>query len=287
LSVLPELILSIVWLWALYALLSAAFALGFRIGGFFDLSVGGSFLVGGYASWAFAKVAPVFIAVGGGVFLAAGIAVALGRWLVAPLAIRLPPLAMFVVSLAVLYIAQALAAITFGEGALMLGQGPARVFKLGDVTITDVQLLFGAAAAASLAGLAMWLRVSAWGRFARSVADDRTLAYLFGIPVDGAILRCYAISGALAGLAGAFFVVDRSIDPSQAMTVLLVAMVAAVLGGHSVNAAIVGALILAALETSLGFMLPGNWRATIAFTVLLGVLIIRGGELAQIARRQI
>lgn len=286
-GVILELVLALLWLWALYGLLSAAFALGFRVGGFFDLSVGASFLVGAYASWALARAAPLFVAVGGGVLLAALGAVALGRWLVAPLAVRLPPLALFVATLAVLYMVQALAAITFGEGALVLRSGPAPVFDLGPVNVTDIQLAFGAATAAALIGVSIWLRVSRWGRFARAVADDRGLAALFVVPVQGTILRCYAVGGALAGLAGAFFVADRAIDPSQALTVLLAAMAAAVLGGESINAAIVGALVLAGLETSLGFFLPGNWRTTVAFGVLLAVLVARGGGLAQVVRRRI
>lgn len=286
-TVLPDLTLAALGVWTLYAPLSVAFALGFRVGGFFDLSVGGSFLVGAYATWSLVKVVPFHIAVGSGVVLAALGAVALGRWLIAPLAVRLPPLALFVVTLAILYIAQAVAGITFGEGALVLESSPSAVFDLGFVSVTEIQLTFVAAATASLVWTGMWLRHSVWGRFARAVADDRDLAVLFGMPVDGVILRCYALSGALAGLAGGFFVADRAIDPSQALTVLLAAMVATVLGGESIIAAVMGALMLAVLETILGFLLPGNWKATVAFTVLLAVLIVRGGGLAQVARRRI
>lgn len=286
-GVLFELLLTALGLWALYGLLSAAFALGFRVGGFFDLSVGASFLVGAYGCWTIAKVAPLVVAAAGGVLLAAVGSVAIGRWLVAPLAVRVPPLALFVATLAVLYVAQAVAALTFGEAALVIRSGPAPVLRLGSVNITDVQLAFGAAAAVSLVVVGTWLRVSRWGRFARAIADDRELAGLFAMPVQGAILRCHALGGALAGLAGAFFVADRSIDPPQALTVLLAAMAAAVLGGESFRGAIFGGLILAVLETVLGFGLPGNWRTTVAFSVLLAVLIVRGGGLTQVARRRI
>ena len=282
-----ELILATLWLWALYGLLSAAFALSFRVGGFFDLSVGASFLVGGYGSWLVAKIAPPLLAVVGGVCLATLVAISLGRWLVAPLAVRLPPLALFVATLAVLYIAQAVAAVCFGESALVLWSGPARSYDLGAVNITTVQLTFGIATAVLLFGLIFWLQISRWGRFARAIADDRVLATLLVIPVQGTILRCYGISGALAGFAGAFFVADRAIDPSQGLTVLLAAMVGAVLGGKSIGGAILGALVLATLETGLGFLLQGNWKTTVAFGVLLTVLIARPDGVTQIVRRRI
>jgi branched-subunit amino acid ABC-type transport system permease component len=64
-------------------------------------------------------------------------------------------------------------------------------------------------------------------------------------------------------------------------------MVAAVIGGEAIHRAILGALLLAGLETLLGFWLPGNWKATVAFGVLIAVLVARGGSLAQVVRRRI
>jgi branched-subunit amino acid ABC-type transport system permease component len=287
LTVLLELALGALWLSALYSLLSVAFALSFRVGGFFDLSIGSSFLIGAYGCWTVASRAPWIVAAAAGVFLAVLGAVSIGRWIVAPLAVRMPPLTLFVCTLAVLYVAQAVTALTFGEGAVVLRSGPAPTFRLGAAHATDVQLAFGSAAVVALMATTVWLRFFAWGRFARAVADDRRLASLFGIPVETTILLCYGISGALAGLAGSFFVADRSVEPSQGLTILLAAMVAAVLGGESVKAAIAGSVFLATLETSFGFLLPGNWTATVSFSLLLIVLVFRRGGLMQVARRQI
>jgi len=285
--VLADLVVVLLSLWALYALLSIAFSLGFRVGGFFDLSVGASFLIGAYATWGCFKVMPFLAAILCAVILAGMFAVFLGRFLVAPLAVRLSPLALFVATLAVLYIAQSVAALAFGNSALVLQGGASATTVIGPARATNVQFLFATVSVIAIVALHQWLKRTPWGRFARAVADDRSLATLFGLPVEQTILRCYAASGLFAGIAGAYFVADRAIDPSQALTVLLTAMVAAIVGGETILGAVVGAFVLALLETVLGFWLPGSWRATIAFTILLGTLVIRGGALAQVIRRRI
>jgi len=281
-----DLIVAILALWALYALLSTAFSLSFRVGGFFDLSVGASFLVGAYATWCCSRVAPVAVSTACGVVLAGVLAATLGRWLVAPLAVRVSPMALFVATLAILYIGQSVAALAFGTGALVLQSGPAATAEIWPVRVTYVQLLFGAVALAAVVALRVWLRSTPWGRFACAISDDRSLAGLFGVPVEKAIFRCYWVSGILAGLAGAYFVADRAVDPSQALTMLLSAMVAAIVGGEAILGAVLGALVLAVMEKTLGFWLQGNWQTTVTFAILLSVLIARGGALAQVARRR-
>ncbi len=280
-------LIALLSLWALYGLISVAFGLGFRVGGFFDLSVGASFLLGAYTTWLVSKGTPLLFAAGIGILIAALGASAIGMWFIAPLAVRLTPLALFVATLAILYISQAIAALIFGESALVLHPELTHVIDLGSVHITNMQLGFGLLSAAALVGVILWLRLSPWGRFSRAVADDRDLSVLFGVPVRGVILRCYILSGALAGLGGAFFVADRAIDPSQALTILLAGMVAAIVSGNYIHAALLGSLLLAGLETGLGFLLPGNWRMTVAFSVMLIFLIIKRGGLTQIVRRRI
>lgn len=273
--------------WALYGLLAVAFSLGVRVGGFFDLSVGVEFLVGGYGTLVLCRVVPLWLAVPGGALLA-GLASAMIGWLVIlPLVRRASPTAMFVATLAVMYVAQASCGIIFGESAVVARAGPSHAFDVGPVRLTYFQVALGAAAVALLAGVSAWLRLSKWGRFSRAVADDRDNARLLGIPVDGVILRSYGIIGVLAGVTGSFFVTGRTIEPGQAFSSLLSAMVAALMAGESVAMAVLGAAVLAALDTAFGFIATGNWKATIAFALLLAVMIGRRGALFHVARRSI
>jgi branched-chain amino acid transport system permease protein len=281
-----DLLLAIASRWALYSVLGVAFAFGFRVGGFFDLSIGGSFLIAGYTAWALdAAGAPIVLAVSGGIGTSGLLAVILGHRFIAPLTVRLPPLSLFVWTLGLLYLIEAALSIFTGEQAKMLRPSVSS-FNFMGVMMSAVQGAFFLTAVAALASVVLLLRGTRWGRFARAVADDRVLASSYGFPVTRVLVMSHASAGALAGLAGVYFVAERALDPSQAMTVLLAAMVAAILGGDSVEGAALGAFLLAMLEVGLGFLLPAFWRSTIVFTVLLVVLAFKPGGVVAVVRRR-
>lgn len=284
---LPDITVAILSQWALYTLLGLSFGLNFRVGGFFDLSVGASFLLAGYFTWFAAQSLPIIAAIPIGILATTLVSIFLGIWFVAPLAARLPPLNLFVITLGVLYLAQAVTGLAFGETAKVLRTGPNPTLQFLGFRISVVQIGLITAAGLVVAILAFMLTRSSWGRLARAVADDRKLADLYALPIQRTLLITYALGGAIAGIAGALFVADQALDPNQAMSALLAAMVASILGGESILGAAVGALALAILETTLGFFMPGYWKSTIVFVVLLAVLIVRRGGVFRFVRRKL
>src|SRR5438128_6583109 len=94
----PDIAVAILTQWALYTLLGLSFALNFRVGGFFDLSVGASFLLAGYFTWFAAQALPIVAAIPIGISAATIVSVCVGMWFVAPLAARLPPLILFLIT---------------------------------------------------------------------------------------------------------------------------------------------------------------------------------------------
>lgn len=274
-----DLVAGAISLAALYALISTGFSLSFNIGRFFDLSLGVSFLTGGYTAYALATATalplPATMILG---VLAGGIAgLATGLLLIVPLSRRVAPLPLFVATLAILYLVQALAGILFGEGANVLRRGSSPTVAIGPFHLTDVEGAQIVVAAAAITVLLLLIHKTRWGRYARAIADDPDLAVRYGIPVSATLFRCYVLAGVLAGIAGTFYAAGRALEPTQAMAALLAAMVATIIGGESVGGAVLGAIILAVLETFFGFALSGNWKTTMAFTVLLIFLTLRGG----------
>lgn len=283
---LTDLLLAIVSRWGLYSVLGVAFAFGFRIGGFFDLSIGASFLVAGYTTWALDSAGlPTVLALACGVGVSSLFATILGHRLVAPLAARVPPLSLFVWTLGLLYLTESALSLATGEQEKMLRPSSVEL-SFGGLTMSAIHMTFLIAAVIALASVFFLMRRTAWGRFARAVANDRDLAVSYGLPVIRTLLISYATAGTLAGLAGVFFIAERALDPPQAMATLLSAMVATILGGESVEGAALGALVLAVLEVGLGFLLPAFWSSTVVFLVLLAVLSFRSrGIIAPIHRR--
>lgn len=287
-NIVGDLFISILSLWALYALISTGFSLSFNIGRFFDLSLGVSFLTSGYTAYAFTKVSilPLPVNMLFGIIMAGLISTALGFLLIVPLTKRVGSLSLFVATLSLLYLAQAIIGILFGENANVLRPGSAPSIQFGQLHLTDIDAAQILVTTILLSLLLVFIHKSRRGRYVRAISDDPILSRQYGIPVSSTLLHCYIIAGFLAGAAGVFYAANRAIEPTQAMSILLAAMVATIIGGESVGGAILGALMLAFLETIFGFAVSGNWKTTVAFTALLCFLVLRrGGAITQINRR--
>jgi branched-subunit amino acid ABC-type transport system permease component len=265
-----------------YAMMASGFWISFSVGRFFDLSLGVAFLIGGYATHLFSARMPVPLAMLAATALAAASGWLIGVSLVQPLARRVKPLPLFIGTLAAVELAQALISIAFGPEARVL---PGDSAQVGLLLLTRPELVEVVLASVLIVLLAGSLRFSAWGRQARALADNPQLATLYGVDQQKILQRAYAISGLFAGLAGVFFVADRAIEPTRAMAMLLVAMVATILGGASIAGVVLAAVVLASLETALGFAMPGGWKETAAFAVLLPLMIVRARGLTHVVDR--
>jgi branched-chain amino acid transport system permease protein len=144
------------------------------------------------------------------------------------------------------------------------------------VTVTPMQLLVIAAAIAPLAALLLSLARSRFGKSWRAVSDDPLAAQLMGID-PASILRISAvIAGSLAGWSGiAVLVAYGNANHSMGLMFGLKAMVAAIAGGMgSVGGAIVGALVLVAIETAWVALFGGAYRDAAVFILLIGLLTL-------------
>lgn len=274
---------------ALYCLISLGFSISFRVSGFFDLSLGVAFLTSGYVAYAVIAWlgSGLLLAMLAGVGVAAAVSVVLGFFVIVPLSKKLPALPMFVATLAMLYVAQSLIALLFDERVRVLRAESSPTWSIGGFRLTDVQSALILSATVVSIALVLALSRTSWGSYARAVADDPGLSAAFGFPVTITRFQSYAVAGSLAGLAGIFYAADRALDPTQAMAALLAAMVATILGGDTIAGSLLGAVLLAVLETGLGFALPGTWKTATAFGVLLLLLAARGRGAVTMTNRRL
>jgi branched-chain amino acid transport system permease protein len=117
------------------------------------------------------------------------------------------------------------------------------------------------------------------GRSMRAVAENKQVAALMGIDVDGIISRTFIISGALAGAAGVMWGIHLGLVYHFVGFIPgIKAFTAAVLGGiGSVPGAMLGGLFLGLVE-SIGPAILGisfQLKDVIAFGILVLVLIFR------------
>ncbi|MBO0145195.1 branched-chain amino acid ABC transporter permease [Agrobacterium sp. Ap1] len=152
----------------------------------------------------------------------------------------------------------------------------ARPFRFWGLRVNQEQLIIVATVLASL--LAVWLvfRFSKLGRAMRAVADNPSLAASRGIERGKVVASVWAISGALAALAGVLIGIDTNIEPQMGWNYLLQVFTAAILGGiASPMAAVAGAVVLGLAEEFATLFMAAHYRLIVAFGIMTLLLIVR------------
>ena len=162
--------------------------------------------------------------------------------------------------------------LTRGQGWNLSIGGSTVVLTYTGVLTVVVSLLL-------MTGLYLLVMRTKLGRSMRAVAENKQVAALMGIDVDGVISRTFIISGALAGAAGVMWGIHLGLVYFYVGFLPgIKAFTAAVLGGiGSVPGAMLGGLFLGMVE-SLGPGILGmsyQLADVIAFGILVLVLIFR------------
>lgn len=273
---------------AKYALIALGMTFVIMAGGI-DLSVGSVAALGGVVAidLSASGLVPAFaaaVAVGALVGVVNGVLVA--RYKLAP----------FLVTLATLLVARGLALyLADARSAVATAGGSFQAFGNWDflgipVAFWVVLLLFAVSAVA--------LRGTGFGRNVLAVGGNEDAARLMGLPVERTQVLVYTMSGALAGLAGAFLGAQSgSVDTAAGQGWELTAIAAVVVGGTlltggvgSVWGTLVGVLLLQLIfnlivfENSRGSVeISSYWESVIRGGFLLAVVLLqvrltRGGR---------
>lgn len=114
------------------------------------------------------------------------------------------------------------------------------------------------------------------GRAMRAVSENPALARVAGIDIDRIVRITWILGGMLACASGVMLGLVVQIRPYMGFDMLLPLFASAILGGiGSVPGAIIGALIVGLTEAAAVQMIGAEWRAAVAFVLLIAVLIIR------------
>lgn len=149
-------------------------------------------------------------------------------------------------------------------------------YQVGQVAIGVGPTISIVISVVALIGLELFLRRTVTGTAMRAAAEDFPVVRLMGIAAGRVIATAFALSGVLAGIAALLWVGQRaSVDPLMGAVPVVKAFIATVVGGlGSLPGAVVGGLLLGAIEIGLDAVLPPSVVPYRDAFVLSGVILI-------------
>ncbi len=234
----------------LYSLVALGFALIFKASGVFNFAQGAMVLFAALAVARMSEVMPLWVAS----LLAVGIMVIFAflveRLVLRPL-VNQEAVALLMATLGVTYFLDGFGQTVWGSDIYRIELGipkePVMILEQmfqGGILVNKEDFVAAIAAAALVAGLALFFQKTPTGRALRAVADDHQAAQSIGIPLNRIWVIVWSVAGVVALVAGIIWGSKLGVQFSISL-VALKALPVVILGGFtSVPGAIIGGLII-------------------------------------------
>lgn len=262
-------------LWGVYALISVGLSLIFSVMRVINFAHAQLYMFGSYAVFVvYAQMQlPYPLALAAAAATAGVIGILIERLVVRP--VQDDQLRSMVGTLGVLVGLGGIASLIFGEQDKY---APAVLDGTVDIlgaAVPSQKILILVSAAVIVTALFVYLRTTFQGRALRALAQDRTGARLQGVNVARIQMIGFAIGSALAGIAGGLILPIAVVNPTIGQPILLKMFIILLLGGlGSIEGAVVGALVLAAIET-IGVTFFGQLSILGAYALVIALLLVR------------
>ncbi|RME49734.1 MAG: branched-chain amino acid ABC transporter permease [Caldilineae bacterium] len=148
--------------------------------------------------------------------------------------------------------------------------------QLGPVTLLGTRVVAALIALLVTAALYLFLYRTPPGKAIRAVANNRAAAELMGIPSTQTLALSFGIGTMLAALSGGLIATFFSFTILSGAVYELKSFVIVVLGGlGNPTGALLGGLILGALEGIVPVFIPVSWVPVIEFVLFVLILLVR------------
>ena len=269
----------------MYSLVALGFVLIYKASGVFNFAQGAMVF---FAALTFVGLQEKFALPFWGAFaLALAAMIVLGilteRIVLRPL-VNQPQITLFMATIGLAFFIEGLAQLIWGTNVRRLDLGIKDepipfILERFDMAISSFDLIAALVAGVLVTVLAVFFQVTRVGRALRAVADDHQAALAVGIPLKQIWAIVWSVAGFVALVAGLMWGARNGVQ--YALTfVALKALPVLILGGfESVLGAIVGGLIIGALEklaeVYLGPLIGGGIEGWFAYMMALLFLLIR------------
>ena len=262
---------------SIYALVGLGLMLAFKGTGIVNFAHGELVALGAYAALYFSVILKlpywqVFLLT---LLVCAVAGVLLERTLIRPL-MRAPSFTVVVATLAIGLMIKNVLRLSWQESVSSFTTPFDELsLRIGEVSINPHYVWIICCSFAIMGLLALFFRKNLTGKAMQAVSQNATAARLMGIRVNRIFSLTFALSAAMAALAGVLMAPVVGVEAEMG-SVILKGFVAAILGGfNSLPGCVVGGLTLGLLETFGGTYCGGTFKAVTAFVLLILVLLVR------------
>jgi branched-chain amino acid transport system permease protein len=264
----------------MYSLVALGFVLIYKTSGVLNFAQGAMVL---FAALTFVSLTERGLPFAAAVAITLVAMVALGwaieRFVLGPL-VNQPPITLFMATLGLSYFIEGATQLVWGTATHDLDLGiPDEPLHIAGISVSEFDLVAALIAGALVAALTLFFRTTNMGLAFRAVADDQLAAISVGLRLPRIWTVVWALAGAVALVAGLLWGARLGVQFSLSLVVLK-ALPVLVLGGFdSIPGAIVGGLIVGAVEklaeVYIGPMVGGGIEGWIAYVAALAFLLVR------------
>ena len=264
----------------MYSLVAIGFVLIYKTSGVLNFAQGAQLL---FAALTFVSLVERGVPFALALLLTFALMVLLGltieRTVLRPL-VNQPPITLFMATLGLSYVIEGVAQLLWGTQVHALERGIAdEPLQLLGIMVSTFDLFAAATAGVMVALLSAFFRYTRVGLAFRAVADDTYAAIAVGLRLPRIWATVWAAAGVIALVAGLLWGARLGVQFSLSLVVLK-ALPVLVLGGFdSILGAIVGGLVIGALEklaeVYIGPLVGGGIESWFAYVAALAFLLIR------------
>jgi len=265
---------------ALYALFSLSVAVIFGVARIVNFANGELITIAGYTMIVVVGLAwPLVIVIAVVVVVLAALLMdrAVFRWVR-----EAPPTTLLIISFGVSYFLQNLIELIASSRPKTLDFGGELIksVNIAGVRIAIFDLVTIGVTVVLVAALTQLLARTVVGRELRAASEDFAMARLLGIRANRVIAYAFAISGALAAVAGILLTINTAtVTPDFGVGPVIVAFVATVIGGIGrLSGAALGGFLMGAITVLLQIVLPDSlkaYRDAFLFGLIILLLLLR------------
>ena len=265
----------------MYALVALGFVLIYKASSVFNFAQGELVMFGGFVAAALLTI--YGIPLGLALPIALGLMIALGfgieRGMLRTLVGR-PVIAIIMATVGLASVLRGVAPMLWGAATKDIPLPlPVRPFIVADLFISPLNLVAGGASLAFLAAFGYFFKKTRMGIAMRAVADDQQAAMSMGINVGSIFALTWGIAGLVSAIGGIIWGNFLGVDTQLALVGLKVFPVVILGGMDSVLGAVLGGLLVGAVENvAAGFIDPfvgGGTKDFVPYMLMIIALLIR------------